>query len=92
MANALYAVIESDRIVSARQVVHRLQDEEEVIRASEHWQDEKALSLPAQMFRMGAEMVAKKRTRLVILCFPVGRSTKKCTSNGNGNRWIGGSC
>ena len=60
MADALYAVIESDRTVYARQVVHRLQDEEEVILASEHWQDEKALPLPAQMFRMGAEMVAKK--------------------------------
>ena len=60
MADALYAVIQSDRTVYARQVVHRLQDEEEVIRASEHWKDEKALPLPAQMFRMGAELVAEK--------------------------------
>ena len=60
MADALHAVMESDRTVYARQVVHRLQDEEGVILASEHWQDEKALPLPAQMFRMGAEMAAKK--------------------------------
>ena len=60
MADALHAVMESDRTVYARQVVHRLQDKEEVILASEHWQDDKALPLPAQMFRMGAEMVAEK--------------------------------
>lgn len=60
MADALHAVLESDRTVYARQVVHRLQDQEEVILASEHWQDDKALPLPAQMFRMGAEMVANK--------------------------------
>ena len=60
MADALYAVVESDRAVYANEVVYRLQDEEEVIRASEHWKDEKTLPLPAQMFRMGAERVAKK--------------------------------
>lgn len=33
-----------------------------MIQASEHWRDDKALPLPAQMFRMGAEMVAESRT------------------------------
>ena len=60
MADALYVVLESDRTVYATRVVHRLQDEEKVIRASEHWRDDKALPLPAQMFRMGAEQVAEK--------------------------------
>ena len=60
MADALHAVMESDRTVYTRNVVNRLQNEEKVIRASEHWQDDKALPLPAQMFRMGAEMVASK--------------------------------
>ena len=60
MADALHAVMESDRTVYARQVVHRLQDEEQVILVNEHWQDDKALPLPSQMFRMGAEMVAEK--------------------------------
>ena len=60
MADALHAVMQSDRTVYADEVVYRLQDEEEVIKASEHWKDEKALPLPAQMFRMGAERVAKK--------------------------------
>ena len=59
MADALHAVMESDRIVYTRQVVNRLQ-QEKVIKASEHWKDEKALPLPAQMFRMGSEMVGEK--------------------------------
>jgi len=60
MADALHAVLESDRTVYTRNVVNRLQNDEKVIKASEHWKDEKALPLPAQMFRMGAEMVEAK--------------------------------
>ena len=60
MADALHAVMESDRIVYTRKVVNRLVKEEGVIKASEHWMDDKALPLPAQMFRMGAEMVTEK--------------------------------
>jgi hypothetical protein len=60
MADALHAVMEADRTVYTRNVVNRLQNEEKVITASEHWQDEKALPLPAQMFRMGAELAAEK--------------------------------
>ena len=60
MADALHAVMESDRTVYTRNVVNRLQNDENVIKASEHWKDDKALPLPAQMFRMGAEMVAEK--------------------------------
>lgn len=60
MADALFAVMESDRTVYTRMVVNRLQNEEKVIKASEHWKDDKALPLPAQMFRFGAEMVAEK--------------------------------
>ncbi|MGH8729395.1 MAG: Tll0287-like domain-containing protein [Burkholderiales bacterium] len=60
MANALHAVMEADRTVYTRLIVNRLQNEEKIIKASEHWKDEKALVLPAQMFRFGAEMVAEK--------------------------------
>jgi len=60
MADALHAVMESDRTVYTRNVVNRLQNEEGILEASEHWEDDKALPLPAQMFRMGAEMVAEK--------------------------------
>ncbi len=60
MADALFAVMSSDRNVYANEVVYRLQDVEEVIKASEHWQDKKALPLPAQMFRMSAVMAARQ--------------------------------
>lgn len=61
MADSLFAVMSSDRAVYTKQVVNRLQNEDKVIVASEHWKDEKALPLPAQMFRMGAETVAEKK-------------------------------
>lgn len=60
MADALHTVLDADRTVYTKMVVHRLQNEEKVINASEHWKDDKALLLPAQMFRLGAETVSKK--------------------------------
>lgn len=60
MADALFTVMASDRAVYTKQVVNRLQNEDQVIKASEHWKDDKALPLPAQMFRMGAETVSGK--------------------------------
>lgn len=58
MADALHAVMASDRTVYTKNVVNRLANKENVIKASEHWEDEKTLPLPAQMFRMGAEMAS----------------------------------
>lgn len=60
MADALHAVMESDRTVYTKFVINRLTKEKKVIEASEHWKDESALPLPAQMFRMGAEMASAK--------------------------------
>ncbi len=60
MSDALHSVMEADRTVYTRLIINRLQNEEKVIKASEHWKDEKGLVLPAQMFRYGAEMVAEK--------------------------------
>jgi hypothetical protein len=60
MADAVHAVVEADRAVYAGVVVNRLQDEEKVIKASEHWKDDKALPLPAQMLRLGAEKASQK--------------------------------
>lgn len=57
MADAVSAVIRADRTVYTKMVVNRLANEEEVIEASEHWQEDKALPLPAQMLRAGAELV-----------------------------------
>jgi hypothetical protein len=76
MADALHAVLESDRTVYTKQVVNRLQNKEGVIKASEHWEDDKALPLPAQMFRMGSEMVAEKNagfTYALLSMWPVNK-------------------
>jgi hypothetical protein len=61
IADAMYLVMSSDRAVYAREIVDRLQNREKVIAASEHWREEKRLPLPAQMFRMGAELAREKR-------------------------------
>jgi Protein of unknown function (DUF3365) len=61
MADALHAVMSADRAVYAREVVQRLQDQEGVLRASEHYRDDKTLPLPAQMFRMGAEATRQQK-------------------------------
>jgi hypothetical protein len=58
-ADGLHEVMKADRTVYTKKVVNRLQNEENVIKATEHWEDEKTLPLPAQMFRMGAEMASK---------------------------------
>jgi len=60
VADLLHLVMSSDRTVYTRMIVNRLAVEEKVITASEHFNDEKALVLPAQMFRFGAEMVAEE--------------------------------
>ena len=58
--DSLHLVMDSDRAVYTKKVVGRLTKEEKVITASEHFMDDKALPLPAQMFRFGAETVAEK--------------------------------
>lgn len=60
VADMLHAVMAADRTTYARKVINRLVKEEKVIKASEHYEDDKALPLPAQMFRMGAELVTDK--------------------------------
>jgi hypothetical protein len=60
LADALHVVMSADREIYTKQVVNRLQNEEHVLKAGEHWKDEKLLPLPAQMFRMGAERAREK--------------------------------
>lgn len=60
MADALHLVMDSDRTVYTQKIVNRLVKKEKVITASEHFEDDKALVLPAQMFRFGSELVAKR--------------------------------
>jgi Protein of unknown function (DUF3365) len=60
VAELIHQVLEADRTVYTKEVVNRLQLDEEVIKASEHFKEDKALPLPAQMLRMGAQLVAEK--------------------------------
>lgn len=60
VSDLLHLVMSSDRTVYTKLIVNRLQNEEGVIKASEHFVDDKALVLPAQMFRFGSEMVAEE--------------------------------
>lgn len=64
MADALHLVMDSDRTVYTRKIVNRLVKKEKVIKASEHYDDDKALVLPAQMFRFGSELVAKRAEKM----------------------------
>ncbi len=60
MADALHLVMDSDRTIYTRKIVNRLVKKDKVITASEHFEDDKALVLPAQMFRFGSELVAQR--------------------------------
>ncbi len=64
MADALHLVMDSDRTIYTRKIVNRLVKKDKVIKASEHFEDDKALVLPAQMFRFGSELVAKRAEKL----------------------------
>lgn len=64
MADALHLVMDSDRTIYTQKIVNRLVKKDKVIKASEHFEDDKALVLPAQMFRFGAELVAKRAEKL----------------------------
>ena len=55
VADMLYTVMSADREVYTKMVIQRLTVDDEVITASEHFRDDLALPLPAQMFRFGAE-------------------------------------
>lgn len=60
VADLLHLVMSTDRTIYTRMIVNRLAVKEKVISASEHFIDDKALVLPAQMFRFGAEAVAEE--------------------------------
>jgi len=82
MADALHMVLDTDRTVYTKLIVNRLQNEEKVIKASEHWKENKALVLPAQMFRAGAEMVRDKGATFsysLLSLWPVNKQNKART-------------
>ena len=57
VADMLYQVMSADREIYTSMVVQRLTVDEDIITASEHYDDDAALPLPSQMFRLGAERV-----------------------------------
>jgi hypothetical protein len=92
VADMLHAVMDSDRAVYTQRVVNRLQNVEKVITASEHFDDKKALPLPAQMFRFGAEAVAKKTQKFsysLLSLWPVNSQNKPRTDlEKNGLKYV----
>ena len=57
-ADGVHAVMMADRTVYAKHVVTNLKKQDAPVHADEYWEDsENAIPLPAQMFRMGAELV-----------------------------------
>jgi hypothetical protein len=60
VAEFVHTVIEAHRTVYAEDVVYRLQDQAKVIKATEHFEQDKTLPLPAQMLRMSAQVASDK--------------------------------
>ncbi len=60
MADALHDVIATERAVYTKLIINRLQYEEKLIKASENWEDERALIVPCQKLRLGAEAIQTK--------------------------------
>jgi hypothetical protein len=59
-ADGVHAVMMADRTVYATHVVTNLKKQNSPVTADEYWKDsENAIPLPAQAFRMGAELVDK---------------------------------
>ncbi len=59
LTDSLFVVMKADRTVYARKVIQRLVKDAKVIKATEDFEDEVTLPLPAQMFRMGSEVAAE---------------------------------
>jgi hypothetical protein len=59
VADYVHMVIEADRATYSDKVVHRLQNVEKVIKASESFEEDHTLPLPSQMLRMGAARSAE---------------------------------
>jgi hypothetical protein len=82
VADAIHAVIEADRTAYAQKVVDRLQNQHGIVKATEHWEDEKTLPLPAQMLRMSAESTQKNGARFsyaLLSLWPVNKKNGAAT-------------
>lgn len=63
-ADMLFAILKADRLVYSKYIFDRLTREQGVLKASAHWQDDKALPLPAQVFQLGSAELAESATEL----------------------------
>jgi hypothetical protein len=59
MADALHSVIAADREVYARVVLPKLQSDEQLLKASANWKEEKASPLPAHMLKQASQLVQR---------------------------------
>ena len=64
VADLFHAIVSANRAVYSQVVVNRLMLQDKVLKASEHFLTEKALPLPAQVFRLGAELAAETDRRV----------------------------
>lgn len=82
VTDMLHLVLASDRTIYTKKVVQRLVAKHKVIKASEFFDDDKALPLPAQMFRFGAEAVADKTDKFsysLLSIWPINKQNKPKT-------------
>ena len=82
MADALHVVLESNRTVYTQKIINRLSVKEKILQASEHWEDDRALVLPAQMFRYSAEIATEKGADFsfsLLSLWPVNKQNKPKT-------------
>ena len=82
VADYVHSIIEADRTVYTTHVVNRMQ-ERGVVVASEHWEQQNALPLPAQFLQIAGRLVAEKgghgiRYRLISL-WPIHRRNGPAT-------------
>ncbi|MCA9471220.1 MAG: DUF3365 domain-containing protein [Nitrospira sp.] len=81
VADIIHSIIEADRTVYTTHVVNRMQDQG-IVSAEEHWEQQKALVLPAQFLQLAGRLVAEKgsgvRYRLISL-WPIYRRNGPAT-------------
>lgn len=58
VAAYVHAVIQADRTIYTSQIVNRMQ-EKQIVSAAEHWEQDNALPLPAQMLQQSGRAVAE---------------------------------
>ena len=77
----MHAIIEADRTIYSTHVVSRMQ-EQEIVEAKEHWEQEGALPLPAQFLNYAGRLVAQSGTGIryrLISLWPIYRRNGPAT-------------